>query len=43
MVELTNTKQGKDERVLDYIDHWRPLNLECKDHLTEASTIEMCA
>ena len=29
--------------MLDYINRWRSLSLECKDHLSEASTIEMCA
>lgn len=43
MTELTNTKQWKDEPVLDYISRWRSLSLECKDRLTEASVIEMCA
>ena len=43
MTELTNTKQWKDEPVLDYINRWRSLNLECKDRLTEASAVEMCA
>ena len=42
MIELTNTKQWKDEPVLDYINHWRALSLECKDRLSEASTVEMC-
>ena len=43
MTELTNTKQWKDEPVLDYINRWRSLSLECKDRLTEASAVEMCA
>jgi len=43
MTELTNTKQWKDEPVLDYINRWRSLSLECKDRLSEASAIEMCA
>ena len=42
MTELTNTKQWKDEPVLDYINHWRALNLECKDQLSEASAVKMC-
>ena len=42
MTELTNTKQWKDEPVLDYINRWRSLGLECKDRLTEASAVEMC-
>ena len=31
MIELTNTKQWKDEHVLDYINRWRSFNLVCKD------------
>jgi len=42
MTELTNTKQWKDEPVLDYINRWRALSLECKDRLSEASAVEMC-
>jgi len=29
--------------VLDYINRWRSLSLECKDRLSEASAVEMCA
>ena len=42
MTELTNTKQWKDEPVLDYINRWRALSLECKDRLSKASAVEMC-
>jgi len=42
MTELTNTKQWKEEQVLDYINRWRALSLECKDRLSEASAMEMC-
>jgi len=42
MTELTNTKQWKDEPVLDYINRWRLLSFECKDHLSEPSAVEMC-
>lgn len=42
MTELTNTKQWKDEPVIDYISRWRALSLECKDRLSEISTAEMC-
>jgi len=31
MQDLTNTRLWKDKEVLDYIDHWRSLSLECKD------------
>jgi len=42
MTELTNTKQWKDEPVLDYINHWCTLSLKCKDQLSETSAMEMC-
>ncbi|KAA0026128.1 ty3-gypsy retrotransposon protein [Cucumis melo var. makuwa] len=42
MMELTNTKQRKGEPVIDYINRWRALSLDCKDKLTELSAIEMC-
>jgi len=41
MTELTNTKHWKDEPILDYINHWRSFNLECKDCLSETSAVEM--
>ena len=42
MIELTNTKQWKDESVVDYINRWRFLSLDCKDRLSEVSIVEMC-
>ncbi|KAL0367401.1 UNVERIFIED_CONTAM: hypothetical protein Sradi_3630200 [Sesamum radiatum] len=42
MVELTNTRQWKDEPAIDYTNHWCTLSLNCKDKLSEASAIEMC-
>ncbi|KAM2167828.1 hypothetical protein ACFX1Q_037336 [Malus domestica] len=42
MLELTSTKQWKDEPVIDYINRWRTLSLNCKDKLSETSSIEMC-
>uniref|UniRef100_M1DFR6 Retrotransposon protein n=1 Tax=Solanum tuberosum TaxID=4113 RepID=M1DFR6_SOLTU len=42
MIELTDTKQRKDEHVMDYINRWRSLSLDCKDHLSELSAVEMC-
>ncbi|KAL0291273.1 UNVERIFIED_CONTAM: hypothetical protein Scaly_2643900 [Sesamum calycinum] len=39
MVELTNSRQWKEEPVIDYINRWRNLSLNCKDRL---SAIEMC-
>ena len=43
MTELTNTKQWKDEPVLNYINCWHSLSLECKDRLSETSAVKMCA
>ncbi|OMP02636.1 hypothetical protein CCACVL1_02735 [Corchorus capsularis] len=42
MTELTNTRQRKDEAVVDYINRWRALSLDCKDKLSETSGVEMC-
>ncbi|KAL0439248.1 UNVERIFIED_CONTAM: hypothetical protein Slati_2407800 [Sesamum latifolium] len=42
MVELTNSRQWKEEPVIDYINRWRNLSLNYKNRLSEASTIEMC-
>ena len=42
MLELTNTKQWKDEPVVDYINRWRSLSLDCKDRLSESSGVAMC-
>ncbi|KAK4400813.1 hypothetical protein Sango_1187400 [Sesamum angolense] len=42
MIELTNYRQWKEEPVIDYINRWRNLSLNCKDRLSEASAIEMC-
>ncbi|KAL0317359.1 UNVERIFIED_CONTAM: hypothetical protein Sangu_2150200, partial [Sesamum angustifolium] len=42
MVELTNSHQWKEEPVIDYINRWKNLSLNCKDRLSEASAIEMC-
>ncbi|KAL0307116.1 UNVERIFIED_CONTAM: hypothetical protein Sradi_6128900 [Sesamum radiatum] len=42
MVELTNLSERKEEPVVDYINGWRNLSHNCKDRLSEASTIEMC-
>ncbi|KAK4403239.1 hypothetical protein Sango_1064600 [Sesamum angolense] len=42
MVELKNSHQWKEEPVIDYINRWRNLSLNCKDRLSEASAIEMC-
>ncbi|KAM2613716.1 hypothetical protein TB2_028423 [Malus domestica] len=42
MLELTSTKQWNEEPVVDYINRWRSLSLDCKDRLSETSAIEMC-
>ncbi|KAA0062769.1 retrotransposon protein putative ty3-gypsy sub-class [Cucumis melo var. makuwa] len=42
MMEFTNTKHRKGEPVIDYINQWRALSLDCKDRLTELSVVEMC-
>ncbi|KAH6782090.1 hypothetical protein C2S51_007383 [Perilla frutescens var. frutescens] len=41
MVELTNTRQWEEEPVIDYINRWRNLCLNCKDRLSETSAIEI--
>ncbi|KAL0430983.1 UNVERIFIED_CONTAM: hypothetical protein Sradi_0724300 [Sesamum radiatum] len=41
MVELTNSRQSKDEPIINYIDKWRNLSLNNKDPLSKAPTIEM--
>ncbi|GAA0144958.1 hypothetical protein LIER_05270 [Lithospermum erythrorhizon] len=40
MIELTNAKQWKEERVIDFINRWRNLSLNCKDRLCHL--IEKC-
>ena len=42
MLELTNTKQWKDEPVVDYTNRWHSLSLDCKDRLSEYSGVVMC-
>nr|CAN82692.1 hypothetical protein VITISV_014290 [Vitis vinifera] len=41
MMELTNTKRWKDEPVVDYINRWCSLSLDCKDRLSKVSAMEM--
>ncbi|KAM1243696.1 hypothetical protein ACFX2G_035922 [Malus domestica] len=43
MLKLTNTKQWRDEPVVDYINRWHNLSLDCKDRLLEISLIELIA
>ncbi|KAH7842079.1 hypothetical protein Vadar_001231 [Vaccinium darrowii] len=42
ITELSNTLQQEDELVIEYINRWRSLSLNCKDRISEASAIEMC-
>ncbi|KAI5350309.1 hypothetical protein L3X38_003200 [Prunus dulcis] len=42
MLELTSTKQRKDELVVDYKNRWRSLSLDSKDRVSELSAVEMC-
>ena len=42
MMELTNTKQQKGKPIIDYINRWRALSLDCKDKLIEMFAVEMC-
>ncbi|KAI5325997.1 hypothetical protein L3X38_035071 [Prunus dulcis] len=42
MLELTSTKQRRDEPVVDYINRWRSLSLDCKDRVSELSAVKMC-
>ncbi|PHT28850.1 hypothetical protein CQW23_31528 [Capsicum baccatum] len=41
MMELTNTRQSKDEPVLYYINPWRILSFDFKDQLSETSAVEV--
>ncbi|KAL0368249.1 UNVERIFIED_CONTAM: hypothetical protein Scaly_1043800 [Sesamum calycinum] len=42
MVELTNERQWKDKPVVNYINRWRSLRLDCKDKLSKVFALEMC-
>ncbi|KAB2632370.1 hypothetical protein D8674_028617 [Pyrus ussuriensis x Pyrus communis] len=42
MLKITSTKQWKDESIVDYINRWRSLSLDCKDWLFETFAIKMC-
>uniref|UniRef100_M1DLI1 Uncharacterized protein n=1 Tax=Solanum tuberosum TaxID=4113 RepID=M1DLI1_SOLTU len=42
MIELTKACQGEDELAVDFINRCRSLSLNCKDRLSETSSIEMC-
>ena len=41
-MELTNTKQWENEPMVDYINRWRFLSLDCKDILFEIFVVQMC-
>ncbi|GKV04930.1 hypothetical protein SLEP1_g17015 [Rubroshorea leprosula] len=40
--ELANTKQKKDESVIDFVERWRNLVLNCREKISEISSIDMC-
>ncbi|KAL0329303.1 UNVERIFIED_CONTAM: hypothetical protein Sradi_4917000 [Sesamum radiatum] len=42
MVELTNSRQWKEESIIDYINRSRNLSLICKHRLSETSAIKIC-
>nr|CAN66878.1 hypothetical protein VITISV_028689 [Vitis vinifera] len=42
IMEHTNTKQWKDESVVDSINRWHSLSFDYKDRLSEVSVGEMC-
>ncbi|KAL9241927.1 hypothetical protein vseg_015979 [Gypsophila vaccaria] len=42
IVELTKTKQRDEESVIDFINRWCILSLECKDRLSKTSAVEIC-
>ncbi|KAA0054033.1 ty3-gypsy retrotransposon protein [Cucumis melo var. makuwa] len=42
MMELTNTKQPKEEPGINCINRWRALSLDCKYKLTKLYVVEMC-
>ena len=42
MIELTSSRQWKDELIVNYINRWRNLSLNCKDKFYETSAIKMC-
>ena len=42
MIELTASRQWKEEPVIDYIHRWRNLSLNCKERLSESAALDMC-
>ncbi|KAM1940932.1 hypothetical protein ACFX13_028574 [Malus domestica] len=41
MLELTSTKQWNDEPVVDYINRWLSLSLDCKELTTRSHDMEL--
>ena len=42
MIELTASRQWKEEPVIDYIHRWRNLSLNWKERLSESAALDMC-
>ena len=42
MIELTASRQWKEEPMIDYIHRWRNLSLNCKERLSKFATLDMC-
>lgn len=42
IIELKNTRQLKDEHVIEFMNQWRNASLNCKAILSETSGLEMC-
>ena len=42
MMELTNTKQRKNQPVVNYMSRQCYLSLDCKDRIYKICTVEMC-
>ncbi|XP_038717270.1 uncharacterized protein LOC120010560 [Tripterygium wilfordii] len=40
--ELARMRQNKEEAVVEYIERWRNLVLNCKERISESSSIDMC-
>lgn len=39
---LTNSRQWNEEPLIHYINRWRNVGLNCKDRLSQTSTVEIC-
>lgn len=42
MLELTSTKQWTDEPIVDYINWWRSLSLDCTNRIFEIFAVAKC-